>query len=102
MGKLGKYAVVRLGDKPIYLKDPQGRNVKHGTPEALTTYNRFCVELQNNPAVYVMPSGTEGVTIQELCAGYIAHIEGNIHPSNFSHYKTIISDFLLPLYRHSH
>ena len=98
MGKLGKYAVVRLGDKPIYLKDPQGRNVKHGTPEALTAYNRFCVELQNNPAGYVMPSGVEGVTIQELCAGYIAHIEGNIHPSHFCHYKTIISDFLLPLY----
>ena len=75
---------------------------KSGTPEAKTAYHRFCIELQNNPAGYVMPSGTEGVTIQELCAGYIVHIKGNIHPSNYAHYKTIVFDFLLPMYEDFH
>jgi len=71
---------------------------KSGTPEAKNAYHRFCIEIQNNPASYIMPCGGEDVTMKELCAGYIAHIEGNVQPSNFYHYKTIISDFLLPFY----
>ena len=55
LGKLGKYAVVRHGGTTIYLKDPQGRNARHGTKEALTAYNCFCAELQNNPTGYIPP-----------------------------------------------
>ena len=71
---------------------------KVGTPEAQKAYHRFCIELQSNPKGYVLPKEADGVTIQELCAGYVESIEGTAHPANFSHCKTVISDFLLPIY----
>ena len=71
---------------------------KSGTQEAKTAFYRFCIELQNNPSGYVLPNDADHVTMQELCAGYMTTIEGNVHPAHFSHYKTIIADFLLPIY----
>ena len=47
MGKLKSYAVVRYGGKIHYLG-------KHGTPEALAAYNRFCAELQSNPSCVIV------------------------------------------------
>ena len=92
------YAYVYVNRKPVALKAPDGSRCKTGTPEALTAYHRFSIEMTDNSAGYTVPSGAEGATVQELCAGYITHIEGKMHPSNFCHYKTIIFDFLLPAY----
>ena len=64
LGKLGKYAVVRLDSKTIYLKDPQGGNARHGSKEALAAYNCFCAELHNNPTGYTPPSGEPDVCIR--------------------------------------
>ena len=97
LGKLGKYAVVRIGGKTVYLKDLQGKNAEHGTPEALTAYNRFCVELQTNPT-FLIPSGAQDVTIEELAAAYLEHYEATKSKEDYRQIRMIIKVFLLPLY----
>ena len=55
LGKNGIYAVVRYKGKTHRLG-------KHGTPEALTAYNRFCVELHTNPA-FLVPKNERDITL---------------------------------------
>ena len=73
LGKLGRYAVVRTGGKTIYLKDPLGGNVKHGTKEALAAYNRFCAELQSNPTGFIPQTREPDATVKELGAAFLDH-----------------------------
>ena len=96
--KQGKCAVVRLGSKPIYLKDQQGRNAKHSTKEALAAYNRFCVGLQNSPMGYIVPAGEQNVTVKELSASFLDYEEGRTDKVTYDIFKVIINDFLLELY----
>jgi hypothetical protein len=56
--KLKKYAVVYYCGKIHYLG-------LHGTPEALTAYNRFCAEIQSNP-VFFLKSDTAGLLFRNL------------------------------------
>ena len=96
LGKLGKYAVIRLGDKPIYLKDPQGRNVKHGTTEALIAYNRFCVGLQMNPA-FLVPKDERDITLDEVATAYLEYANRRFGKTEYEHYRTALS-FSIEIY----
>ncbi|MCL2120596.1 MAG: site-specific integrase [Planctomycetaceae bacterium] len=90
LSKLGKYAVVYYRGKIHYL----GR---HGTPEALTAYNRLCAEIQANP-VFPPPSGEKRITVRELTAAFLDHASANLDPTSYSFYRVIILDFLDNLY----
>ena len=57
--KMGKYAVVYLHGKKIYLG-------LHGSPESKIAYARLIAELQANPTTVPMPGGEKRVTIREL------------------------------------
>ena len=98
LGKLGKYAVVRHGGTTIYLKDPQGRNARHGTKEALTAYNCFCAELQNNPTGYIPPTGEPDVSVKELAVAFLDHLKERTDEVNYVTYRIIVDEFLLELY----
>jgi len=98
LGKLGKYAVVRLSGQTIYLKDPQGRNVKHGTAAALTAHNRFCLERQSNPTGYVPPTKEADATVKELGAAFLDYLEGRTDEITLTVFRIIIIEFLVKLY----
>ena len=98
LGKLGNYAVVRTGGKTIYLKDPQGRNAKHGTPEALAAYNRYCYEL-SNPVGHITPSnGEPDITVKELAAGFLDFSVAHHKKANYTHYRIALTDFLVTVF----
>jgi integrase len=98
LGKLGKYAVVRQGNKTIYLKDPQGRNARHGTKEALNAYNCYCAELQSNPTGYIPPTGEADVSVRELALSFLDHLKERTDEISYITYRIIIDEFLLELY----
>jgi hypothetical protein len=90
LSKLKEYAVVYYRGKIHYL----GR---HGTPEALTAYNRLCAEIQSNP-VFSPPSREKRVTVRELTAAFLDHAKANIDSKSYSFYRIIVLDFLDKLY----
>jgi len=90
LSKLKEYAVVYYRGKIHYL----GR---HGTPEALTAYNRLCAEIQSNP-VLPPPSGEKRVTVRELTAAFLDHALANFDATSYSFHRVIILDFLDKLY----
>ena len=67
LGKNGNYAVVRYKGKTHRLG-------KHGTPEALIAYNRFCVELHTNPT-FLIPKNEQDVTLDEVAAAYLDYAD---------------------------
>jgi len=90
LSKLKEYAVVYYRGKIHYL----GR---HGTPDALTAYNRFCAEIQANP-VFFLSSGEKHVIVRELTAAFLDHAKANFTPTDYSFYRVIVLDFLDKLY----
>ena len=98
LGKLGKYAVVRHGGTTTYLKDPQGRNARHGTKEALSAYNCLCAELQSNPAGYIPPTGEPDVSVRELALAFLDHLKERTDDISYITYRIIVDEFLLELY----
>ena len=90
LSKLKKYAVVYYHGKIRYLG-------LHGTPEALTAYNRFCTEIQSNPT-FVLQSGEAGITVQELVVAFLDHAKATLKAPNYTHYRIVLMDFLQKLY----
>ena len=88
--KLKKYAVVYYCGKIHYLG-------LHGTPEALTAYNRFCAEIQSNP-VFFLKSDTAGATVPELVAAFLDYAKATLQTPNYTHYRIVLMDFLLKFY----
>ncbi len=99
--KNGNYAFVRYQGEKISL----GR---WGSDESKQAYARFITEIQNNPLPNLVvarsvarvsaPVNQEGL-ISELAVLYLVHIKANnIQHSDYSLCKTILEDFLLPLY----
>ena len=88
--QLKQYAVVYHNRKIHYL----GR---YGTPEALTAYNRFCAEIQNNSLPNV-PKGVGDATVGKLAAVFLDHAKATLETSNYTHYRIVIGDFLLKLF----
>ena len=90
LSKLKQYAVVYYRDKIHYLG-------LHGSPEALTAYNRFCAEIQSNP-IFTPQSGEASITIAELVAAFLDHAKATLKAPNYDHYRVVLMDFLLALY----
>jgi hypothetical protein len=93
LSKLKKYAVVYYHGKIHYLG-------LHGTPEALSAYNRFCAEVQSNPTFYLQ-NGERNITVEELSVAFLDHVKATkamTDPANYGHCRTIVFDFLLKLY----
>jgi integrase len=90
LSKLQKYAVAYYRGKIHYFG-------VHGTPEALTAYNRFCAELQSNPTV-LLSAGKEYVTVRELAAAFLDYAKANVDPASYSFNRVIALDFLDKLY----
>ena len=88
--KDGRYAAVYLHGKTHYLG-------LHGSPVALTAYNRFCTEIQSNPT-FVLRSSESGITVQELVAAFLDHAKATLKAPNYTHYRIVVVDFLLTLY----
>ncbi|MDR0327357.1 MAG: site-specific integrase [Planctomycetaceae bacterium] len=91
LSKLKKYAVVYYHGKIIYLGD-------YCTPEALVAYNRFCAEIQGNPALCPPKAEEPDVTVPELTAAYLDYAKANTDPTIYGIYRTIVLDFLDKLY----
>ena len=90
LSKLSKYAVVYYRGKIHYFG-------LHGTPEALTAYNRFCAELQSNPTV-LLSAGEKRVSVRELAVAFLDHAKASPDHAEFGHYRVIVLDFLDKLY----
>ena len=90
LSKLRKYAVVYYRGKIHYFG-------LHGTPEALTAYNRFCTEIQASPTSCPL-KGEKHVTIRELAVAFLDHAAENFNSTNCSFYRIILVDFLDELY----
>ena len=90
LSKLRKYAVAYYRGNIHYFG-------LHGTPEALSAYNRFCAELQANPIVS-LPRGEKHVTIRELTVAFLDHAKASTDRTEFGHLRTIVLDFLDKLY----
>ena len=89
LGKNGNYAVVRYNGKTHRLG-------KHGTPEALTAYHRFCVELQTNPA-FLVPKDERDITLDEVAAAYLEYAGRRFGKTEYGHYRTALS-FAVEIY----
>ena len=89
--KMGKYALVYHQGRKIYLG-------LYGTPESKAAYNRLLAELQENPAAIPLSNGEKRVTIRELAAGFLEYAENSVNSTDYTHYQTVILDFLVKLY----
>jgi integrase len=90
--KMGKYAVVYYGGKMHYL----GR---YGSDESKIAYSRLIAEIQANPLAIPLTNGEkQRVTIRELTAAFLDHAKANINPTDYTHYRTVVLDFLDKLY----
>ena len=67
--KMGKYAVVYLNGKKIYLG-------LYGSPESKVAYSRLVAELQASPAIY-RPKENESITVRELTAAFLDYAKEN-------------------------
>ena len=90
LSKLKKYAVVYYHGKIHYLG-------QHGTPEALTAYNRFCAGIQSDPTFYLTKGETD-IAVSELTAAFLDHVKATADSSSYSFWRIIILDFLDKLY----
>jgi len=92
------FAYVYVNRKPVPLKAPDGSRCKTGTPEALTAYHRFSIELQSNPTGYIPPISKPDVTVRELAAAFLDHKKGRMDEPTFGVFTVIIVDFLVELH----
>ena len=90
LSKLRKYAVAYYRGKIHYLG-------LHGTPEALTAYNRFCAEIQENPT-FITSQRAKCVTVRELTAAFLDHAAANTDSATYSFFRVVALDFLDVLY----
>ena len=96
LGKNGIYAVVRYKGKTYRLG-------KHGTPEALKAYNRFCAELTSNPEVFLMPKEPESeITLDEVAAAYLEYAKSRFFDTQYTHYEhyRVALGFAVGIYGH--
>jgi integrase len=89
--KSGKYAVVYHSGKRIFLG-------LYGSPESHVAYSRLVAELQASPAGFVPEGGDKQITISELTADFLDHAKANVNSTDYTHYQTVILDFLHKLY----
>jgi len=92
------YAYIYVDRKPVALKTLDGSRCKTGTPEALTAYHRFSIELQSNPNGYIPPTCKPDVTVRELAAAFLDHKKGRMDEPTFGVFTVIIVEFLAELY----
>ena len=71
---------------------------RHGSSEALIAYNRFCAELQSNPAGYIPPTGEPDVSVRELALAFLDHLKERTDEISYITYRIIVVEFLLELY----
>jgi integrase len=96
LGKNGNYAVVRYKGKTYRLG-------KHGTPESLKAYNRFCAELTSNPETFLMPKEPEAkITLDEVAAAYLEYAESRFFDTQYTHYEhyRVVLGFAAGIYGH--
>ena len=73
--KMGKYAVVYLNGKKIYLG-------LYGSPESHAAYSRLIAEWQASPGF--CPQKSEGgITVRELTAAYLDYAEAMLGHSDY-------------------
>ena len=89
--RMGKYAVVYFGGRPRYLGP-------YGSPESKVAYSRIVAELQANPVAVFQPIGDKHVTVSELTATFLDHVQANTDYTDYSHYRVVVLDFLDNLY----
>ena len=89
MGRNGNYAVVRYKGKTHRLG-------KHGTTAALIAYNRFCVEIQTNPA-FLVPKDERDITLDEVAAACLEYANRRFEKTEYEHYRTALS-FAVEIY----
>ena len=75
--KSGKYAVVYLHGKRIYLGD-------YGSPESHAVYSRVVAESQVNPIFYI-PKKKQGISVKELAAAFLDHAKETFDPASYGH-----------------
>ena len=88
--KMGKYAVVYLNGKKIYLG-------LYGSPESHVAYSRLIAEWRASPTLF-QTKEEKGITVGELTAAYLDYAETMLNHSDYANVKTIAFDFLLKLY----
>ena len=88
--KLKQYAVVYLSGKTHYLGF-------YGSPESKTAYARLIAESRDNPVLY-MPKEEAGVTVSDLAAAFLDHVQPTLDDSTYGQYRVLIGDFLLKLF----
>jgi integrase len=86
----GKYAVVYYHGKRNFLG-------LYGSQESKVAYARFVAEIQANPTL-IISKGETKVTVKELTAAFLDHVEATADSKTYSHYGVIVLDFLNKLY----
>ena len=88
---MGKYALVYHQGRKIYLG-------LYGSPESKTAYTRLLAELQADPIAIPLSNEKKRVTISELAVTFLDYAAKNINFTDYTHYQTVILDFLEKLY----
>jgi len=91
--KAGKYAVIYIHGKRIYLGS-------YGSPESQKEYARIIAESQSNPA-FLLPKCEKGITFDEVAAAYLDNAKERFSYSytEYQNYKTALT-FALDIYGH--
>jgi integrase len=89
--KMGKYALVYLHGRKIYLG-------LYGSPESHATYARLLAELQKNPTVIPLSDEKREVTVSELTVEFLDHAKTHYDTTTYDFYRIIVFDFLNKLY----
>ena len=89
--KAGKYAVIYIHGKRIYLGS-------YGSPESRKEYARIIAESQSNPA-FLLPKCEKGGTFDEVAAAYLGNAKERFSYTEYQNYKTALT-FALDIYGH--
>ena len=79
----------------------QGRKIylgRYGSPESKIAYARLVAEIQTNPIAVPLPNEDKRATITELTVGFLDHAKTKVNSTDYTHYRTVILDFLDKLY----
>jgi integrase len=88
--KMGKYAVIYVNGKRIYLG-------LHGSSESHAAYARFIAERRINPT-FQLAKDEQDIVISELAAAFLDKEKATADQRDYSHSRVVIMDFLLKLY----
>jgi integrase len=88
--KCGRYAVVYIGGKRIFLG-------LYGSEESHKEYSRIITERKSNPTFSLC--GARNVTLDEVAIAYLDHAERQFDKSHYDNYQTALK-FATDLYGH--